>query len=156
MYLTSVTFMYSVPPPFFPFSVDVGLNETTYGLPLGGHLCWAAISCVWLFVTLWALCPWDSPGKTTGEGCHFLLQGIFLDHGTMSSPLAGGFFTTGSPGGDTILEYKIRQWRWTVPFYSVDTQHLYFLSLHLLSPCPSVNNFCLNCYWYSVSRCSKN
>ena len=61
-----------------------------------------------------------------------------------------------SPGGDTILEYKIRQWRWTVPFYSVDTQHLYFISLHLLSPCPSVNNFCLNCYWYSISRCSKN
>ena len=23
------------------------------------------------------LCPWDSPGKNTGEGCHFLLQGIF-------------------------------------------------------------------------------
>ena len=21
-------------------------------------------------------CPWDSPGKSTGEGCHFLLQGI--------------------------------------------------------------------------------
>ena len=24
------------------------------------------------------LCPWDSPGKNTGGGCHFLLQGIFL------------------------------------------------------------------------------
>ena len=24
------------------------------------------------------LCPWDSPGKNTGAGCHFLLQGIFL------------------------------------------------------------------------------
>ena len=22
-------------------------------------------------------CPWDSPGKNTGVGCHFLLQGIF-------------------------------------------------------------------------------
>ena len=22
-------------------------------------------------------CPWDSPGKNTGMGCHFLLQGIF-------------------------------------------------------------------------------
>ena len=22
--------------------------------------------------------PWDSPGKSTGVGCHFLLQGIFL------------------------------------------------------------------------------
>ena len=23
------------------------------------------------------LCPWDSPGKITGAGCYFLLQGIF-------------------------------------------------------------------------------
>ena len=23
------------------------------------------------------LCPWDSPGKNTGVGCHFLLHGIF-------------------------------------------------------------------------------
>ena len=23
------------------------------------------------------LCPWDFPGKNTGAGCHFLLQGIF-------------------------------------------------------------------------------
>ena len=25
-----------------------------------------------------ALCPWDSPGRNTGVGCHSLLQGIFL------------------------------------------------------------------------------
>ena len=24
------------------------------------------------------LCPWDSPGKNIGVGCHFLFQGIFL------------------------------------------------------------------------------
>ena len=24
------------------------------------------------------ICPWDFPGKNTGVGCHFLLQGIFL------------------------------------------------------------------------------
>ena len=23
------------------------------------------------------LCPWDFPGKNTGVGCHFILQGIF-------------------------------------------------------------------------------
>ena len=27
------------------------------------------------------LCPWNSPGKNTGEGCHFLLQGIFPAQG---------------------------------------------------------------------------
>ena len=28
------------------------------------------------------LCPWDSPGKNTGVGCHALLQGIFKSVGT--------------------------------------------------------------------------
>ena len=28
-----------------------------------------------------ALCAWDFPGKNTGVGCHFLLQGIFPTHG---------------------------------------------------------------------------
>ena len=36
-------------------------------------------SHVWLFAILWTiacrlLCPWDSPGKNTGVGCHALLQ----------------------------------------------------------------------------------
>ena len=36
-----------------------------------------------LFVTSWTitcqlLCPWGSPAKNTGMGCHFLLQGVFL------------------------------------------------------------------------------
>ena len=26
--------------------------------------------------------PWDSPGKNTGVGCHFLLQGIFPTQGS--------------------------------------------------------------------------
>ena len=28
------------------------------------------------------LCPWDSPGKDTGVGCHTLLQGIFPTQGS--------------------------------------------------------------------------
>ena len=28
------------------------------------------------------LCPWNSPGKNTGVGCHFLLQGIFSTQGS--------------------------------------------------------------------------
>ena len=28
------------------------------------------------------LCPWNSPGKNTGVGCHFLLQRIFLTQGS--------------------------------------------------------------------------
>ena len=47
-------------------------------------------ACARLFETPWTvactklLCPWDFQGKSTGVGCHFLLQGIFLTQG--SSP----------------------------------------------------------------------
>ena len=46
-----------------------------------------SLSHVSVFVTPWAvqparlLCPWNSPGKNIGMGCHFLLQGIFLTQG---------------------------------------------------------------------------
>ena len=45
------------------------------------------------------LCPWDSPGNSTGVGCHALLQRIFPTQGSNPSvlhlpALAGRFFTT--------------------------------------------------------------
>ena len=33
------------------------------------------------------LCSWDFPGKNTGVGCHFLLQGIFPTQGSNPQPL---------------------------------------------------------------------
>ena len=42
------------------------------------------------------LCPWDFPGKNTGVGCHFFLQGIFPTQGSNSN--LGNFFTTELPG----------------------------------------------------------
>ena len=47
-----------------------------------------SLSCAQLFVTVWIgactklLCPWDFQGKSTGVGCHFLLQGIFPTQGS--------------------------------------------------------------------------
>ena len=35
-------------------------------------------------VAHWLLCPWDSPGKNTGVGCHSLLQGILPTQGLYS------------------------------------------------------------------------
>ena len=45
------------------------------------------------------LCPWDSPGKNTGVGCHGLLQGNLPHPGiepmSLTSPAwTGGSFTT--------------------------------------------------------------
>ena len=50
------------------------------------------------------LCPWDFPGKNTGVGCHFLLQGIFATHGL--NPLAEGLFTT-EPCGKGFHLYEV-------------------------------------------------
>ena len=54
-----------------------------------------------LFVGPWTvacrlLCPWDSPGKYTGVGCHaLLLPDSGIEPTSLMSPaLAGGFFTT--------------------------------------------------------------
>ena len=33
------------------------------------------------------LCPWDSPGKSTGVGCHAFLQGFFPARGLNLCPL---------------------------------------------------------------------
>ena len=46
-----------------------------------------SLSHVQLFATPWTiayqlLCPWDFPGKNSGRGCHFLLQGIFPAQGS--------------------------------------------------------------------------
>ena len=47
----------------------------------GGGGVLVAKSCLTLgtpwTVAIRLFCPWDSPGKNTGVGCYFLLQGIF-------------------------------------------------------------------------------
>ena len=59
-------------------------------LALGVHIPWflrKVVVVVYLESRVW-LCnsrplrPWDSPGKNTGVGCHFLLQGIFQTQGS--------------------------------------------------------------------------
>ena len=52
-----------------------------------------SLSRAWLFATPWTVActkllrPTDFLGKSTGVGCHFLLQGIFLTQGTNSGLL---------------------------------------------------------------------
>ena len=46
-------------------------------------VCVCVFMCVLNYVQLFAhLCPWNFPGKNTGVGCHFILQGIFLIQGS--------------------------------------------------------------------------
>ena len=75
-----------------------------------------SFSRVRLFVTSWTAAhqarPWNAPGKSTGVGCHFLLQGIFLTQGS-------------NPG--------LPHFRWT--FYQLSLQgSQYKQSKHQVSP----------------------
>jgi len=72
--------------PFF-LSLTLFLHSSSYVFPQASKL--SCSSHVRLFATPWGplqptrlLCPWDSPGKNTAVGCHFLLQGIFLTQGS--------------------------------------------------------------------------
>ena len=69
------------------------------------------------------LCSWDFPGKNTGMGCHFLLQGIFSIQGLnphllMSPALAGGFFTAVPPGKPLCLGLAPVRSRLLLSFFS--------------------------------------
>ena len=67
-----------------------------------------SLSRVQLFVTPWTVADqappsMGFPGKSTGVGCHFLLQGDLPDPGikpasSASPTMAGGFFATAPPG----------------------------------------------------------
>ena len=73
------------------------------------------------------LCPWDFPGKNTGVGCHFLLQGIFLTQG--SNP--------GLPHCRRVLyllSHKRSPKGWTVTI-------LHLLSVQVTSVCPQTVTF---------------
>ena len=70
--------------------------------------------CVQLFAILWTVahhfCPWDSPGKNTGVGCHAILQRIFPTHDQthisyISSCIDRRFFTTAPPGKANLYLY---------------------------------------------------
>ena len=78
-----------------------------------GLMCVKSLSHVQLFVTLWTtrlLCPWNSPGKIPGMGCHVLLQGIFPTQGSNPCPLSlrpwqAGSLLLAPPGKPLGLTY---------------------------------------------------
>ena len=90
------------------------------------------LSCVRLFVTPWTirfLHPWDSPGKNTGVGCHFLLQGSLPNPGIKpkSPALRADALTTEPPGN--IKSMKIIHDTWN----SVKFHFMYLLLKCLLN-----------------------
>ena len=65
------------------------MHYTLIGLPWGLVCLLCCLSHVPLCANLYGwwparVCPWNSPGKNTGVGCHSLLLWIFLTLGTNS------------------------------------------------------------------------
>ena len=82
---------------------------------------WKSLSHVWLFLTPWLLCPWNSPGKNTG-----VVLVIPFSRGssrprnrTQVSHIAGGFFTNWATR--EALSY-IRQ----IPFSAMGERHCHW------------------------------
>ena len=70
------------------------------------------------------LCPWNSPGKNTGVGCHALLQGIFP-----------------TQGRDPRLLCLLHCWQvlyhyhWETQGYSLHPKYLFSIYLFILQCC---------------------
>ena len=71
----------------------------------------SCFSHIQLFVTIWTVAyqaPWDSPGKNTRVGYHFLLQRIFPTHGLNSHLLHRLYWQEGSL--PLVQPGKLLQW----------------------------------------------
>ena len=69
------------------------------------------------------LCPWDSPGKNSGVGCHALLQEIFPTQGSNSSLLFPLHLATLGSFGPFLLKVQgLTAWHHQELIRNVDPQ----------------------------------
>ena len=73
------------------------------------------------------LCPWDSPGKNTGVGCYFLLQGIWMTQGSNLCLLGFLYWEEGSlplapPGKSSIYPLLKQRYICFAHCYMLGTQ----------------------------------
>ena len=94
------------------------------------------------------LCPWDSPGKNTGVGCHFLLQRMKVkseSEVTQSCPTLSDPMDCSLPGSSIhgICQARVLEWGAMISSLSYSIVFLYFFALitkegFLISPCYSL------------------
>ena len=99
----------------------------------------------------------DSPGKNTGVGCHFLLQGIFPIQGLNSDllrlpTLASGFFTTSATWEACFLNDMLSNSEQTP--LSHTPEPAWCFPLQPLPPKASPLSFCLLGSLLTTSPCS--
>ena len=92
--------------------------------PVWRFILWVHAKSLQLSLTLCDLrdCPWDSPGKNTGVGCHAFLQGSSWSRTrttvSMSPELAGRFFTSSAT--------------WEAPYLHENLTKQFLFSIHFL------------------------
>ena len=92
------------------------------------------------------LCPWDSPGKNTGMGCHTLFQGIFPTQGSNpESPALPADSLPSEPPGKLP-----NTWGYLVsPFHRMTKRYLFICLEQSHQPLPQILKFPIQ-YWYDV------
>ena len=94
---------------------DLMMDREAWGAVIHGVAkSWTRLSN-WTELNWWTiaprlLCPWDSPGKNTGGGCHFLLQGMFLTQGLNSCLLLGRQILYHWTTGEAPIYHPCEQW----------------------------------------------
>ena len=106
--------------------------------------------------------PWDSPGKNTGMGCHFLLPCMKVKSESevaQSCPTLRDLMDCSPPGSSFHGVFQARVLEWVAIAFSSDLRHhqLYILNLPQLLMSPGIHpflrtsSFCFPFYHYTSS-----
>ena len=101
-------------------------------------------------------CPWDSPGKNTGVGCHFLLQGAKVKSESevaQSCPTLSDPMDCSLPGSSVhgIFQARVLEWG-AIAFSNIIYSGMYILiPTSYFIPPPLVTMFA---FYKSVSKVS--
>ena len=82
------------------------------------------------------LCPWNSPGKNTGMGCRFLLQGIYLTQGSDPGllPCRQILYCLSHTGSQMHFEQSMGKWQYAA------THGQYLKESSTVNPCATWNS----------------
>ena len=80
--------------------------------------------------------PWDSPGKNTGVGCHFLLQCMKVkseSEVTQSCPTLSGPMDCSLPGSSVhgIFQARVLEWG-AIAFSALPLHYLLYIYIHTI------------------------
>ena len=102
------------------------------------------------------LCPWDSPGKNTGVGCHSLTS-IKLLGCTGKASLKRKCFSPNEGGEGQSLRCLVNgQFRWSTPGSGRDVLFSFYISTCCLDPCQEpVFQETIKFCWPAHGRCSR-